>query len=32
MAEFGLAQKYFRLLPIPVPILLIGLIPDNKIV
>lgn len=29
MAEFDLAQKYFRLLPIPVPILLIGLIPEN---
>lgn len=29
MAEFDLAQKYFRLLPIPVPILLIGLLPEN---
>jgi hypothetical protein len=29
MAEFDLAQKYFRLLPIPVPILLIGLLPGN---
>lgn len=29
MAEFDLANKYFKLLPIPVPILLIGLIPEN---
>ena len=29
MADFTLAQKYFRLLPIPVPILLIGLLPEN---
>ncbi len=29
MAEFDLAYKYFKLLPIPVPILLIGLLPDN---
>ena len=29
MAEFDLAEKYFRLLPIPVPILLIGLLPEN---
>ena len=29
MAEFDLANKYFRLLPIPVPILLIGLMPEN---
>lgn len=29
MAEFDLAQKYFRLLPIPTPILLIGLLPEN---
>ena len=29
MAEFDLAQKYFRLLPMPVPILLIGLLPEN---
>jgi hypothetical protein len=29
MAEFDLAQKYFRLLPIPVPILLVGLLPEN---
>ena len=29
MAEFKLAEKYFRLLPIPVPILLIGLLPEN---
>ncbi len=30
MAEFDLAFKYFKLLPIPVPILLIGLLPENK--
>ncbi len=29
MAEFDLAFKYFKLLPIPVPILLIGLVPVN---
>jgi len=29
MAEFKIAEKYFRLLPIPVPILLIGLLPEN---
>jgi hypothetical protein len=29
MAEFDLAEKYFRLLPIPVPIMLIGLLPEN---
>lgn len=29
MAEFDLAYKYFKLLPIPVPILLIGLLPEN---
>ena len=29
MAEFKLAEKYFRLLLIPVPILLIGLLPEN---
>ena len=29
MAEFDLASKYFHLLPIPVPILLIGLLPEN---
>lgn len=29
MAEFDLAYKYFNLLPIPVPILLIGLLPEN---
>ena len=29
MAEFDIAQKYFRLLPIPIPILLIGLLPEN---
>lgn len=29
MAEFKLAQKYFKLLQIPVPILLIGLLPEN---
>lgn len=29
MAEFNLAYKYFKLLPIPVPILLIGLLPEN---
>ena len=30
MAEFDLAQKHFRLLPIPIPILLIGLLPENS--
>jgi len=29
MAEYDLASKYFKLLPIPVPILLIGLLPEN---
>ena len=29
MAEFNFASKYFKLLPIPVPILLIGLLPEN---
>ena len=29
MAEYRLAEKYFKLLPIPVPILLIGLVPKN---
>ena len=29
MSEFDLAYKYFKLLPIPVPILLIGLLPQN---
>ena len=29
MAEFEMAKKYYRLLPIPVPILLIGLLPEN---
>lgn len=29
MAEYDLARKYFKLLPIPVPILLIGLCPEN---
>ena len=29
MAEFDLAYKYFKLLPIPVSILLIGLLPEN---
>lgn len=29
MAEFDLAYTYFKLLPIPVPILLIGLLPEN---
>ena len=29
MAEFDLAYKYFKLLPIPAPILLIGLLPEN---
>lgn len=28
MAEYSLALKYFNLLPIPIPILLIGLIPN----
>lgn len=30
MAEFDFACKYFRLLPIPVPILVIGLLPENQ--
>jgi hypothetical protein len=29
MAEYRLADKYINLLPIPVPILLIGLLPEN---
>ena len=29
MAEFKLAMRYFKLLPIPTPILLIGLLPEN---
>ena len=29
MAEFDFANRYFRLLPIPTPILLIGLLPKN---
>jgi hypothetical protein len=29
MAEFDLASRYIKLLPIPVPILLIGLLPEN---
>lgn len=29
MAEFDFAKRYFELLPIPVPILLIGLLPEN---
>ena len=29
MAEFDVADRYFRLLPIPVPILLIGLLSEN---
>jgi hypothetical protein len=29
LAEFDIVQKYFRLLPIPAPILLIGLLPEN---
>ena len=29
MAEFELAKRYFRLLPIPTPIMLIGLLPEN---
>lgn len=29
MAEFDLASRHFRLLPIPVPILLVGLLPEN---
>lgn len=29
MAEFDVAKKYFKLLPIPVPILLIGLLPER---
>lgn len=29
MAEFDLAYRYFKLLPIPVPILLLGLKPEN---
>lgn len=30
MAEFGMAARYFKLLPIPVPILLVGLLPSNE--
>lgn len=30
MAEFNFALRYFKLLPIPVPILLIGLLPENE--
>ena len=30
MAEFDLANRYFKLLPIPVPILLLGLLPANS--
>lgn len=29
MAQFDLAVKYYKLLPIPVPILIIGLLPEN---
>ncbi len=29
MAEFELAKRYLKLLPIPVPILLIGMLPEN---
>ena len=29
MASFDLASKWFGLLPLPVPILLIGLLPEN---
>jgi hypothetical protein len=29
MAEYDLADRYIKLLPIPVPILLIGLLPEN---
>lgn len=29
MAEYDFAKRYFNLLPIPVPILLIGLLPEN---
>ena len=29
MADFDFADRYFKLLPIPVPILLIGLLPEN---
>ncbi len=29
MAEFELAVRYFRLLPIPVPIIVFGLLPEN---
>jgi hypothetical protein len=29
MAEFDLAYRYFKLLPIPVPIMLLGLLPEN---
>jgi len=29
MAEFDMAARYFKLLPIPVPILLVGLLPSN---
>lgn len=29
MAEFSLACRYFELLPIPVPIMVVGLLPEN---
>lgn len=29
MADFDFAYRYFKLLPIPVPILLLGLLPEN---
>ncbi len=29
MAEFDFAYRYFKLLPIPVPIMLVGLLPEN---
>lgn len=29
MASYDLAERYFKLLPIPVPIVLIGLLPEN---
>jgi hypothetical protein len=29
MAEYDLAYQYLKVLPIPVPILLIGLLPEN---
>ena len=29
MADFDLAYRHFKLLPIPVPILLVGLLPEN---